>query len=109
VLIAGGFGAFQMRRPGAGGASWTPLSTRNSERAGAGLHYDYTNDVLVAGSLGRGSWTLSSFFRGGGGTVAAWSPPPVGLRASRRLRSTAAGAVGRKHVGTGNTLSTLTG
>ena len=68
VLIAGGFGAFEMRRPGAGGASWTPLSTGIPNALVQDLHYDYTNDVLVAGSLGRGAWTLTSFFRGGGGT-----------------------------------------
>ena len=80
VLIAGGFGAFEMRRPGAGGAIWTPLSTGIPNALVQDLHYDYTNDVLVAGSLGRGSWTLSSFFRGGGGTgsalVAAASTAP---------------------------------
>lgn len=80
VLIAGGFGAFQMRRPGAGGASWTPLSTGIPNALVQDLHYDYLNNVLVAGSLGRGSWTLSSFFRGGGGTgsglVAAASRAP---------------------------------
>jgi hypothetical protein len=88
VLIAGGFSAFEMRRPGAGGASWTPLSTGIPNALVQDLHYDYTNDVLVAGSLGRGSWTLSIFFRGGGGTgvVAAASgapslsiPPPLDL------------------------------
>lgn len=80
VLIAGGFGAFEMRRPGAGGAIWTPLSTGIPNALVQDLHYDYSNDVLVAGSLGRGSWTLSSFFRGGGGTgsalVAAASTAP---------------------------------
>ena len=60
-----------MRRPGAGGAIWTPLSTGIPNALVQDLHYDYTNDVLVAGSLGRGSWTLTSFFRGGGGTGAA--------------------------------------
>ncbi len=84
VLIAGGFGAFQMRRPGAGGASWTPLSTGIPNALVQDLHYDYTNDVLVAGSLGRGGWTLSSFFRGGGGAgvvAAATSalPSPIPL------------------------------
>jgi hypothetical protein len=68
VLIAGGFGAFEMRRPGAGGASWTPLSTGIPNALVQDLHYDYTNNVLVAGSLGRGGWTLTNFFRGGGGT-----------------------------------------
>jgi hypothetical protein len=68
VLIAGGFGAFEMRRPGASGASWTPLSTGIPNALVQDLHYDYTNNVLVAGSLGRGAWTLTNFFRGGGGT-----------------------------------------
>ena len=90
VLIAGGFNAFQMRRPGSGGASWTPLSTVLPNALVQDLHYDYTNNVLVAGTLGRGSWTLSSFFRGGGGTglapiaarvpsVAIPTPPPLDL------------------------------
>ena len=68
VLIAGGFGAFQMRGPDAAGASWTPLSTGIPNALVQDLHYDYTNNVLVAGSLGRGAWTLTSFFQGGGGT-----------------------------------------
>ena len=68
VLIAGGFGAFQTRGPDAAGASWTPLSTAIPNALVQDLHYDYTNNVLVAGSLGRGAWTLTSFFPGGGGT-----------------------------------------
>jgi hypothetical protein len=62
VLIAGGFGLFQLRQPGAGG-SWTRLDGA----AGAlipnalvlDLHYDYTDHVFVVGSLGRGSWTIN--------------------------------------------------
>jgi hypothetical protein len=87
VLIAGGFGAFQMPRPGAAGTGWIPLSTGIPNALVQDLHYDYTNNVLAAGTLGRGSWTLTSFFRGGGGTspmVAAASsagpslpPPPL--------------------------------
>jgi hypothetical protein len=77
VLIAGGGdGIFQMRRPGAAGASWTALSSGFPKALVQDLHYDYTNDVLVAGTLGRGSWTLSSFFRGGGGTGAIASQTP---------------------------------
>jgi len=72
VLIVGGLGGvFQMRRPGAGGASWIPLSAGLPHGLVLDLHYDYTNDVLVAGILGRGAWTLTSFFRDGGGTGAA--------------------------------------
>jgi hypothetical protein len=77
VLIAGGGdGIFQMRRPGAAGASWTALSNGFPKALVQDLHYDYTSDVLVAGTLGRGSWTLSSFFRGGGGTGAIASQTP---------------------------------
>jgi hypothetical protein len=70
VLIAGGFGAFQMRRPAGGGSIWTPLSTGIPNALVQDLHYDYGNNVLVTGTLGRGSWTLTNFFRGGGGTGA---------------------------------------
>src|SRR5262249_13102689 len=66
---------FQMRRPGAAGASWTALSSGFPKALVQDLHYDYTNDVLVAGTLGRGSWTLSSFFRGGGtGAITSQTP-----------------------------------
>ena len=69
VLIAGGQGGvFQMRRPAAAGASWTPVSTGLPNGLVYDLHYDYTDNVLVAGILGRGAWTLTGFFRGGGGT-----------------------------------------
>ena len=68
VLIVGGLGGvFQMRRPGAAGASWTPLGTGFPHGLVLDLHYDYTDDVLVAGILGRGAWTLTRFFRGDGG------------------------------------------
>jgi hypothetical protein len=68
VLIAGGFGAFQLRRPGAAGGSWTRLSSGIPNALVLDLHYDYVDDVLVAGTLGRGAWTLTKFFRGDAGT-----------------------------------------
>jgi hypothetical protein len=68
VLIAGGFGVFEMRRPAEGGTIWTPLSGGFPNALVQDLHYDYTDNVLVAGTLGRGAWTLTGFFRGGGGT-----------------------------------------
>jgi hypothetical protein len=68
VLIVGGLGGvFQMRRPGAAGASWTPLGTGLPHGLVLDLHYNYMDNVLVAGFLGRGAWTLTNFFRGGGG------------------------------------------
>jgi hypothetical protein len=79
VLIAGGFGAFQMPRPGAGGTSWIPLSSALPNALVLDLNYNYTNNVLVAGTLGRGSWTLSSFFRGGGGTSPVVASGPATL------------------------------
>jgi hypothetical protein len=80
VLIAGGFGAFEMRRPGAAGGSWTALSSEIPNALVLDLHYDYKNNVLVAGTLGRGSWTLTGFFRGGGGSglVAGKTVSPLG-------------------------------
>jgi len=69
VLITGGLGGvFQMRRPGAAGASWSSLSAGLPHVLVRDLHYDYADDVLVAGTLGRGVWTLTQFFRGGGGS-----------------------------------------
>src|SRR5262249_1881664 len=79
VLIAGGFSAFQMPRPGAAGTSWIPLSTGIPNALAQALHCDYPNNTLVAGTLGRGAGTLSNFFRGGGGTspvVAAATAAP---------------------------------
>src|SRR5262249_52431425 len=34
------------------------------------LHYDYTDNVLLAGTLGRGAWTLSNPFSSGGSLLA---------------------------------------
>jgi hypothetical protein len=66
VLIVGGQGGvFQMRRPGAAGASWTAVSTGMPHALVYDLRYDYVNNVLVAGTLGRGVWTLANYFRGG--------------------------------------------
>jgi len=81
VLIAGGLGGvFQMRRPGAAGASWSPLSTGLPHVLVRELHYNYADDVLVAGTLGRGVWTLTQFFRGGGGIgVASLGNPDVSV------------------------------
>jgi hypothetical protein len=69
VLVVGGEGGvFQMRRPGAAGTSWTTLSTGLPRTLVYDLRYNYTDNVLSAGTLGRGVWTLTGFFRGGGGT-----------------------------------------
>ncbi|MGU7784974.1 WD40/YVTN/BNR-like repeat-containing protein [Burkholderia sp. PU8-34] len=66
VLIVGGLGGvFQL--PGAGtpgGSKWSRLSRKLPHGLVLDLHYDYTDNVLVAGILGRGAWTLKRFFHG---------------------------------------------
>jgi hypothetical protein len=85
VLLIGGLGGvFQMPRPGAAGTSWIPLSSNLPHGLVLDLHYNYTDNVLVAGILGRGAWTLTGFFRGGGGgsTLATVAPVTRGASAS---------------------------
>jgi hypothetical protein len=82
VLIAGVFGAFEMRRPGAGGASWTPLST-GIPNAGAGppLRPDQRRPrgrILRARSLDP-----HQLLPGGGGTGSVAVATASGARASR--------------------------
>ena len=68
LIVGGQGGVWQMRRP-ARPARPGPRSPQGSRTALVyDLHYDYTDNVLVAGTLGRGVWTLTNFFRGGGGT-----------------------------------------
>jgi hypothetical protein len=65
ALVAGGLGGvFQLRHPEIPGAAWTVLSTRLPHGLALDLHYDVSDDVLVAGLLGRGAWTLTGFFQG---------------------------------------------
>jgi hypothetical protein len=65
VLLAGGLGGvFQMPNPGAPDASWTVLSSALPHGFVRDLHYNPTNDLVVAGLLGRGAWTLTGFFQG---------------------------------------------
>lgn len=63
VLLVGGLGgAVQMRRPGTWGASWSTLGSGLPHGLVRDLRYNYTSNVLVAGVLGRGAWTLTNFF-----------------------------------------------
>jgi hypothetical protein len=63
VLLAGGLGGvFQLRHPQTPGAQWKPLTSQLPHGLVLDLHYDTNDDVLVAGFLGRGAWTLSGFF-----------------------------------------------
>jgi hypothetical protein len=63
VLLAGGLGGvFQLRHSQIAGAQWKPLTRQLPHGLVLDLHYDENDDVLVAGFLGRGAWTLSGFF-----------------------------------------------
>jgi hypothetical protein len=63
VLLAGGLGGvFQLRHPQTPGTQWKPLTRQLPHGMIRDLHYDANDDVLVAGFLGRGAWTLSGFF-----------------------------------------------
>jgi hypothetical protein len=80
VLIVGGAaGVWQMRRPGSSGSVWLPLGGGFPHALVYDLRYNYNDNVLVAGTLGRGVWTLSQYFRGGGGTglVAPATTTPI--------------------------------
>jgi hypothetical protein len=96
VLLAGGLGGvFQLRNPQTPGGQWKPLTRQLPHGLVLDLHYDANDDVLVAGFLGRGAWTLSGFF---GNTVAyveapqaeddadvVDNPPPQSTGAAERL------------------------
>jgi hypothetical protein len=62
VLLAGAFtGVFRMRNPGERG-TWSLLGTGLPNALAYDIHYDYTDYVLVAGTLGRGAWLLDNPF-----------------------------------------------
>ena len=88
-LIAGGFGIFQLAQPGSG-LPWITLS--GLLRPGLpnalflDLHYYYADDLLLAGSLGRGAWTLCGNFYGRTCPVAANRPVAAAAPAPYLLR-----------------------
>jgi hypothetical protein len=61
-LVAGGFGVFILFNPSSPSGVWTRLTghgdgdDRISNALVLDLHYDYTRNVLAAGTLGRGAW-----------------------------------------------------
>ena len=70
VVIGGGFGLFQLP---ATGTTWTRLTGLDDNLPPAlvlDLQYDYADNVLVAGTLGRGSWTIAGPFATGTEAVA---------------------------------------
>jgi hypothetical protein len=69
LLVGGQGGVWQMRRPGAAGSTWTTIGSGLPKGVLVyDLVYDYATNTLIASTLGRGVWTLTNFFRGGGGT-----------------------------------------
>jgi hypothetical protein len=63
VLLLGTLGGvYKMVHPDQPGAHWELLGTGLPHTLAIDLHYDYTDNVLVAGTLGRGAWTLSNPF-----------------------------------------------
>src|SRR5262249_9745569 len=67
VLLAGKVGGvFAMVQPDRPGASWTRLGYGLAPAPVFDLHYDYPDNVLLAGTGGRGAWTLSNPFSSSG-------------------------------------------
>lgn len=62
LLVGGQGGVFQMRRPGAAGTSWALLGSGLPRTLVYDIHYEYTKNVLVAGTLGRGAWLVNNPF-----------------------------------------------
>jgi hypothetical protein len=63
VLMVGTMnGVFQLRNAGQAGAAWSLLGEGLPNAIVYDLHYDYTDQVLVAGTLGRGAWLLTNPF-----------------------------------------------
>jgi hypothetical protein len=81
VLVVGGLGGVvQLHNPGTGTSIWSRLGTNLPHGLVLDLRYNVANDVLVAGILGRGAWTLSGF--AGGYRVMEWSSATAGSDAA---------------------------
>jgi hypothetical protein len=65
VLVVGGLaGVFQLRNF-SGSGSWSRLGNNLPHALVLDLRYNAQGDVLLAGTLGRGAWTLDGCFRDG--------------------------------------------
>jgi hypothetical protein len=71
VLVGNLGGVFAMFHPDQPGATWTRLGDGLPHVQVLDLHYDYTDSVLLAGTLGRGAWTLDNPFSSGGSAPAS--------------------------------------
>jgi hypothetical protein len=86
VLIVGGLGGvFQLCAPGTPGALWSRLGSNLPHGLVLDLRYNYKANVLVAGILGRGAWTLAGPLTGAASATwesaatAATAEPAAGL------------------------------
>jgi hypothetical protein len=70
VLIVGGLGGvFQLRDPASAGTTWSRLGSNLPHGLVLDLRYNERADVLIAGILGRGAWTLKHSLAGGAAAV----------------------------------------
>ena len=66
-----------MHNPGTGTSIWSRLGTNLPHGLVLDLRYNVANDVLIAGILGRGAWTLTDCFTGSS-KVMEWSSATAG-------------------------------
>jgi hypothetical protein len=59
LLVGGQGGVYRCLNPGAAGV-WTKFGTGLPNAVAVDLHYDYTDNILLVGTYGRGAWTVSN-------------------------------------------------
>jgi hypothetical protein len=91
MLVAGGTnGVFAMNLNSSGGNPWQQLGNNLPHAFVLDLHYNTNDHLLLAGTLGRGAWTLKNPFgdtdwrNGVGGALPAASIPAASLAALSR-------------------------
>jgi hypothetical protein len=85
-LVVGGLGGVvQMRDPGTAGATWSRLGTNLPHGLVRDLRYNPKSDLLVAGILGRGAWTLPGSTYGAASME--WSAATAGSPAAEQALS----------------------
>jgi hypothetical protein len=82
LLVGAEGGVFAMKHFDHAGAQWKLLGKDLPHCSVLDLHYDYTNNLLLAGTLGRGAWTLANPFGDDGSSadvpraaLIAWNVP----------------------------------
>lgn len=62
IVVVGGLGGvFATNRPNGNNTNWIRMGNQLPNMGVMNLKYDATDDVLIAGTFGRGVWTLPSF------------------------------------------------